>query len=414
MKVWTARGCNAPSKQKVMLSTPTYGGLCAEYVISLYSAQSALNEAGIANELMIYAGNCHVDDSRNRLVRDFLDSDCTDMVFIDADMRFRSRDLLDLLAFDEDVVGGTYPLKQDKEGYPVRFLDGDIIAEDGLIEVESVPTGFLRMKRNVLEKLAGLAPGFKSKDDKPTARKIPLIFERLLDGQTRWGGDYAFCKKWRDTGGKVHLAPEFVFGHIGDTEWLGSVSEYLLRENGLTDSYIEMAIGGLSRSADIDFSALRRAWGNDWSANVEYLTTVALMGREATEPILECGSGLTTLILGAVSTQPVHVLEQEIEHAQIAQEWVERMKWNHVHIYHAPIKQYDGFEWFEKPDDLPCFGLVVCDAPRRENGREGLVPVMNLQPGCKVLMDDIETEMKTIERWGLPHHVIDNLAIVEV
>ena len=417
MKVWHKKGVHTPSKQRVAICTPTYGGLCAEYTVSLYEAQAFLTKKGIYNELMIYAGNCHVDDSRNRLVRDFLDSSCNQMIFIDADMRFRGQDLYNLIMFDRDVIGGTYPLKQDKEGYPVRFFDGEIVAEeDGAIEVEAVPTGFLKIKREVFEKLADISPGFKSKDDRLEARKIPLIFERLLDGSQRWGGDYAFCKKWRDIGGKIYLAPDFVFGHIGDSEWTGSVSEYLLRVNGLQDSYIEVELNKLKNGLEVDYEALRKAWGNDWAVSTKFLTTLSILAEEATTSILELGSGLTTLILGAITKQQVFVLEQNLEWAKKAQEWVGKMGWDHVFIYHCDIIEYDGFQWFDIPENLPSFDLVICDAPTRDIGRGGMKSVVGnkLKKGCKIMIDDIHTEESALKEWGYKYNKFGDFAIAEV
>ena len=149
------------SQQKVLLATPTYDKLGAAYTEALFHSSDALAKAGIASELCILAGDCHVDDARNFLVRNFLESDCTDLVFLDADVAWPPEALVELLRYDRDVVAGLYPLKSRTENFPVRLLPDKVWAEvDGLLEVESVPTGFLRIRRSVLERMAGVAPKY--------------------------------------------------------------------------------------------------------------------------------------------------------------------------------------------------------------------------------------------------------------
>src|SRR5881296_3729307 len=49
---------------------------------------------------------------------------------------------------------------------------------------------------------------------------------------------------------------------------------------------------------------LREAWGNpSFAAKLEYLEEVARRGASVGGPILECGSGLTTLLLGLVAVR---------------------------------------------------------------------------------------------------------------
>lgn len=211
--------------QKVFLAVPTYSGLAAGFSFALFHSADALRDAGIQHELALYSGDCHVDDARNRLVRDFLETDCTDLVFIDADLRWEPDDLVKLLKYDRDVVGSTYPFKADDAGYPVALMGGDAVADkDGLLEVYALPTGFLRIKRHVLQALADQAIKFHPKSDDRS--DFPLIFERQVHNGYRRGGDYAFCNKWRGMGGKIHFAPEFEFEHFGEHSWTGSFGHW--------------------------------------------------------------------------------------------------------------------------------------------------------------------------------------------
>ena len=56
---------------------------------------------------------------------------------------------------------------------------------------------------------------------------------------------------------------------------------------------------------------LRQGWGNEgYSADTSYLEAIRHWASRVHGPILECGSGLTTLLLGIVARDQVTTLEQ--------------------------------------------------------------------------------------------------------
>lgn len=371
--------------QKVMLATPTYDKLGAAYTEALFHSSAALSDAGIAVELCILSGDCHVDDARNYLVRNFLESDCTDLVFLDADNAWPEKHLVELCKFDRDVVAGLYPLKSRTENFPVRLLPGVQQAEsDGLLEVESVPTGFLRIRRNVLEKLAGKAPKYLRPDD--SRGPVPLIFERTLEDQTRWGGDYTFCRKWIAMGGKVYIAPEMVLDHYGEMLFSGSAAGWMRRQHGLTYSHAFARIKEGNEPFGV-YSELVAAWDNKFSCPADMLQVIAMLGREA-KSVIEFGTGLTTAVLACVCDN-VTAYDHDPQ-------WLAKTKTLlaetgcEVRALLAPIKS-DGF--YSVPTGK--YDLAVCDGPPRSlsNGRAGLYKILSdvLKPGGKFIIDDIDS-----------------------
>ena len=79
-------GFPAEGGDKVMLATPVYQDPDASYTFAMSKSREALHKAGIRSAFVLFSGNCHVDDSRNKIVSEFLNSDCTSLVFIDADV----------------------------------------------------------------------------------------------------------------------------------------------------------------------------------------------------------------------------------------------------------------------------------------------------------------------------------------
>lgn len=371
------------------------GAGCA-YALFHYGLE--LKERGIPVELSVYTGNCHVDDGRNRLVRDFLKSDCTDMVFLDADVGGPASNLIDLLGYDADVVAGVYPKKGD-DTYPVKLLPGEIKADwQGLIEVQGLPTGFMRIRREVLERLVTYAVAYNAKNDADSA--IPLIFERQVHDGTRWGGDYVFCRKWRALGGKVHMAPEMRFEHSGEHTWTGCVGSWLKQKygTGLAPALQTVREG---RETAETLAELHEMWGNPFSAPPVLLGCLALIARNAKGPAFEFGSGLSTLVMAAAGGSVV-ALEQNPIYADHTREQLKRYGLIGS-VKYAPL--VDG--WYDETIVPQPGGLVFIDGPRRDADRMGVFDRVDLSKSI-VVADDVQRDggmPEIVERLMRTHRV---------
>jgi hypothetical protein len=146
-----------------------------------------------------------------------------------------------------------------------------------------------------------------------------------------------------------------------------------------------------------------------WSVGVEYLDAVAALAVEEKAPILECGSGLTTLVLAAVASRtgsPVWTLEHDADCLRHVEARLERLRLD-ANVRHTPLRDYGDFDWYDvDPSALPTFSLVVCDGPpkRTRGGRFGLMPVLGarLAAGCVIVLDDAARpeEREVIGRWA--------------
>ena len=156
---------------------------------------------------------------------------------------------------------------------------------------------------------------------------------------------------------------------------------------------------------------LQIGWGNEsFAASYDYLEEVVIRARTTTGPILECGSGLTSLLLGVVAGQrgvEIWSLEHIPEwHARVAMT-IRKHRIPRVHLHFAPLREYGGFSWYNPPlDVLPDnFSLVVCDGPpgTTHGGRYGLMPLLGnqLAAGALILLDDANRpgETETLSRW---------------
>jgi hypothetical protein len=156
---------------------------------------------------------------------------------------------------------------------------------------------------------------------------------------------------------------------------------------------------------------LQEGWGNEgFAARTDYLEEVAQRAATVTGPILECGSGLSTIILGCLAGRrgiKTWSLEHVPEWRDRVVEIIQKYQIPHVNLCLAPLRDYDGYAWYEPPlEKLPAsFELVICDGPpgTTSGNRYGLLPLLRerLGPGAVILLDDADRigEKKVIFRW---------------
>lgn len=152
-------------------------------------------------------------------------------------------------------------------------------------------------------------------------------------------------------------------------------------------------------------------WGNEkWSAEEPYLAEAVRSAERTEGPILECGSGLTTLLLGGVAVRTgveVHALEHNAEwHGRVTQA-LHDFGLRNVKVHLTPLRDFGDCDWYDVSlATLPRnFTFVICDGPpaATRGGRSGMMPTMleNLAPACEILLDDLvrPAEQELVRRW---------------
>jgi hypothetical protein len=152
-------------------------------------------------------------------------------------------------------------------------------------------------------------------------------------------------------------------------------------------------------------------WSNDgFVARIDYLHEVASRAAATEGPVLECGTGITTIILGLMTQRrqvQVFSLENSAEWLKRVQAVLDRNGLSNVNACFSPLRDYGDFDWYDPPfERLPeKFSLVVCDGPpgTTKGGRYGLLPVMGerLSASSVILLDDTDRpeEQTIMNRW---------------
>ena len=253
--------------KRLMIATPCYGGQTTTlYTQSMLKLQSECARYKIEMVLLAITNESLITRARNDLVYHFLKhKDARGVfeyiMFIDADIQFEADHVIRLIVHNKDIVTGAYPMKLinynniENKALPVttlvkltteyainpKFTEEEaerarnsdqperitLQVKNGLIEVLDAGTGFMLIKRGVLEQMITAFPEIKyvrdmtslnadGSIDRTTDTQYAL-FDGSIDEESRryLSEDYTFCRRWQKIGGRIWTDPEIVLNHVG-------------------------------------------------------------------------------------------------------------------------------------------------------------------------------------------------------
>jgi hypothetical protein len=250
---------SALKSMKVMFATPCYiSAVGMHYVTSIFNLTWHCAQFGLNCILHMHAESL-ITRGRNMIVMKFLeDESLTHLFWIDSDIIFTPQSVCRLLLADRDISAGVYPMKRfiwPEEGlpagmtrkqyeekytdYPFNTLDhgkrpiSEYADADGFVEVAEAPNGFMCVKRHVFAKLMEGYPNLRYTPDGPPGHPLAHLHWRFYDcmidpDDGRYlSEDFAFCRLWRDIGGKVWVDLDCKLGHMGQHTFQGNLIESL-------------------------------------------------------------------------------------------------------------------------------------------------------------------------------------------
>jgi hypothetical protein len=243
-------------KPKIFIATPMYGGMCAGfYTQSIIQLLTTCQANGVDAEFSFMFNESLITRARNSLTHTFLKTDCTHLMFIDSDIKFRAEDVIHMIRAEKDIICGIYPKKEINwhsvkaamdRGVPfdqlkshtgsfvvnlVNYVGEVTVPVNQPVEIFNGGTGFMLIKREVFDKLGESVPSYsndvvdlggKMKQSEPIMEFFTTSIEpgtnRLLSE------DYHFCRIWRESGGQVFAAPWCQLAHIGTYTFEGQLT----------------------------------------------------------------------------------------------------------------------------------------------------------------------------------------------
>jgi hypothetical protein len=238
-------------KIKIFLATPMYGGNCTGvFVQSLMDMSGVLSSKSIRLTCAFMFNESLITRARNNLVSQFLETDNTHLLFIDADQQWRGSDIYHMITADREVIVGMCPKKEINWGsvkaaalrgeedlskftgsFVVNLLDGSAsitVPNNQPFEIAAGGTGIMLIKREVFEKMIPTTPIFRNDmSHMPGGKQVYRFFTESIDPESQrlLSEDYHFCHQWRKLGGKVWAAPWCKIGHFGTYNFSGQLVE---------------------------------------------------------------------------------------------------------------------------------------------------------------------------------------------
>jgi hypothetical protein len=213
----------------------------APYARSLATTITAFERFGIKWDYWQCAGYFHPDRAVNSALHDFINSDATDIIMIDADESWEAEGVMRLLAHPQEIVSGSYRMKNRWDEYVgvLKRKDGQPIGKmlpDGtaLLEALRVPGGFVRIKKTALLKFK---EHYKDLDISDTGQEYFPFFERIKVNGEIFSQDYAFSHRWIEMGGKLWIDPNLKISHWGWTEHCGDLDKHLRDKKKEQDAF---------------------------------------------------------------------------------------------------------------------------------------------------------------------------------
>ena len=244
---------------QLFVATPVHSEVSIHYTQALIEFQQMCFKKKLKVSFHLIKSSL-VTQGRNLSVAGFLESKATHLLFIDSDIYFQGKSIFSMLKADKHIISVPYPLKTlmwDKafqkmqEGriksaddirralhtYPMKVPDvNNINLNKGVMEVTDSPTGCMLIKREVIEKMIVKYP------DKEIVQKTVIngkyvnkpnmwnFFDTLHDPKQKTynGEDFAFCKLWRDIGGKCYAYVNDAIVHVGEHQYQGKFYDELI------------------------------------------------------------------------------------------------------------------------------------------------------------------------------------------
>ncbi len=236
------------------IGTPCFGGQVSWlYAVSLLKLQKAFTQRGWHINYLVQAGDALVTRARQTIVSHFLENaSATHLLFIDADIGFEPEQVLRILEFGADVTAAVYPAKQinwDRMAAAVqagrsplesaalsyvveREAGKEMIVRDGFVKSRYAGTGFLMIRRSVLEAMIERYPELRythehgAGDALAGSPRRSALFNCMIDEVTGFylSEDFSFCRRWTDMGGEIWVDYTSRLNHVGLMVYRGNMA----------------------------------------------------------------------------------------------------------------------------------------------------------------------------------------------
>lgn len=208
---------------------PAFGQtITATTFLTTHAMQQAFNQKGIGGGISTLSFP-DIAELRNMVLTIWYDTmpQCSHLLFIDADMGFSPDLVLDMLLFDEPLVGAVYPQRKlplswagSGTGEPVTARRGNFMLVEGVgfgctLIRRDLPKIMLEKMPELVDTRLHLHPAGDTLRNAGANRMI-RAFEKLdVPDRGLISEDLSFCIRWKQCGGQTWAAIGHKMSHVG-------------------------------------------------------------------------------------------------------------------------------------------------------------------------------------------------------
>ena len=213
----------------ITLATPMYGGVCSgAFMKSVLQLAQAVSNAGHQLNFIDLSNESLITRARNTLTEMFLRSMSDYLLFIDADQGFDAQAVVRMINENVDLIGAAVPMKAINWARVKKaVLDGKENLDEHTaifnVNMNKEQRKMLKENPNTIAEVDYMGTGLML-----ISRNGSIVFgdpiydfwQTTIDEQSDrlLSEDYQFCKLWKESGGKIYLAPYVRVSHAG-TYW---------------------------------------------------------------------------------------------------------------------------------------------------------------------------------------------------
>lgn len=252
----------------VHILTPCYGGQCfASFTNSLIKTVLLFKELNINFYISFMGNESLISRGRNNMIASaMLNERTTHFFFIDSDITWKPEDVLKLIVSDKPIVGGVYPkknykwdklnnsnierwiekknelnstvsdnsiIKNNLLSYNINHVSNTIEIKHNIINVRHLATGFMMIKRHVIEDMIQKFPELYYVDDtgylnEQQCKYTYALFDCGIVDNHYYSEDWLFCHRWTNMGGEIFVDISIDLTHTGTENYEGSLMLNLL------------------------------------------------------------------------------------------------------------------------------------------------------------------------------------------
>jgi len=256
--------------RKVFMFVPGFGQIIsAATFMTTHAIQQAFAQKSIAGSVSTLSFP-DIAELRSMATTIWYDTmpDVQYLLFIDSDMGFDPNMVLDMMHFDEPIVGAIYPQRNLPTSWAGSGTgERETQRRGNFMEVEGVGMGVTLIRRDVvtimLQKFPelvdtkiALQPYAKILQSAGANRLLRLFDKMTIPERGVVSEDLSFCIRWRQCGGQVWAAVGYRISHVGPYDYGACYLEHVQQQAAMEEQ--QRAFAAQIEQRQIEASAASR------------------------------------------------------------------------------------------------------------------------------------------------------------